>query len=153
MAHYTEKLAFLDEYKRNPDKYLPLIDHAWKVFPDRSEYGEVNVGWNAGIVEGNRPFFCECWAEGITVLTYFISTKGIEEYSVEQIEKMLADAEIIWYVGERKHPTSVQKFTDHEGNEFFSINIIVGDDDGTYIEGCVIYGMNRLNEYNSKAEE
>lgn len=153
MAHYTENLAFLDEYKRNPDKYLPLIDHAWKVFPDRSEYGEVNVGWNAGIVEGNRPFFCECWAEGITVLTYFISTKGIEEYSVEQIEKMLADAEIIWYVGERKYPTSVQKFTDHEGNEFFSINIIVGDDDGTYIEGGVIYGMNRLNEYNSKAEE
>lgn len=153
MAHYTEKLAFLDEYKSNPGKYLPLIDHAWKVFPDRSEYGEVNVGWNAGIVEGNRPFFCECWAEGITVLTYFISTKGIEEYSVEQIEKMLADAEIIWYVGERKYPTSVKKFVDNNGNEFFSINIIVGDDDGTYIEGGVIYGMNRLNEYNSKAEE
>ncbi len=153
MAHYTEKLAFLDEFKRNKEKYLPLIDHAWKVFPDRSEYGEVNVGWNVGIVEGNRPFFCECWAEGITVLTYFISTKGIEEYSVEKIEKMLADAEIIWYVGERKYPTSVKKFTDHDGNEFFSINIIVGDDDGTYIEGGVIYGMNRLNEYNSKAEE
>ena len=148
MAHYSEKLAFLDEYKRNRDRYLPLIDHAWKVFPERTEFGDVNIGWNVGIVEGNRPFFCECWAAGITALTYFISTAGIEDHSVEQLERMLADAGIVWYVGERKYPTSVRIFTDGNGNDFFSINIIVGDDDGVYTEGGIVYSFVRLNEYN-----
>ena len=151
MANYTEKLAFLDEYKNNRDKYLPLIDHAWKIFPDRTDLGDVNVGWSVGLIDGNRPYFGECWAQGITVLTYFISTKGIEDYSVEDIEKMLADNNIVCYVGERKYPTSVKKFKDGNQTEFYSINILVCDDDGTYIDGGIIYSFNRLNEYNKRS--
>ena len=149
MAQYTEKISFLDEYKMNPDKYLPLIDRAWDVFPERTELGDVNIGWNVGIVEGNRPFFGECWADGVTVMTYFISTIGIEDHTVEQLEKMLADAGIIWHVGGRKYDTDVMRHVDGNGNEFYSINFIVGDDDDTYIDGGIIYPFSILNEYNS----
>jgi len=69
-----EKLAFLDEYKSHPDKYLPLIDHAWKVFTERDDDGCLNLGWNVGVIGNNRPYFSECWAQGFTATTVFIST-------------------------------------------------------------------------------
>ena len=151
MANINDKLTFLNDHRQHPENYLPLVDHAQKTFASRDpEYGEVNVGWDTGVIEGNRPYFCECWAEGYTVLTYYVSTSGIETYSVEQIEAMLKSAGIVWYVGERKYPTSVRKFFDNSGNEFFSINIIVGDDDGTYIDGGIIFSFRYLNNYNSK---
>ena len=97
MANYREKIAFLRDYIANKDDYLPLIDHAWKTFGKRSLTDDVNIGWNAGIVEGNRPYFCECWADGYTAITYFISTKGIEDYTVVQLEDMLKKAgNLIW---------------------------------------------------------
>ena len=89
MANYREKIAFLRDYLQNKDEYLPLIDHAWRKFEKRTKTDDVNIGWNVGIVEDNRPYFCECWADGYTAITYFISTKGIENYTVEQLEEML----------------------------------------------------------------
>ncbi len=148
MAHVNEKLAFMRDYLQNTDRYLPLIDHAWKTFERQAGTGEVNVGWGVGLVDARRPYFCECWAEGVTVITYFVSTIGIENHSVGQLEEMLERHGIIRYVGERKYETFVKRFRDDSGNEFHSINIIVGDDDETYIEGGVIYPYERLNEFN-----
>ena len=42
------------------------------------------------------------------------------------------------------------KFEDDHGNEFFSINVVVGVEDETYISGGRIYPFGPLNEYNSK---
>ena len=61
----------------------------------------------------------------------------------------LSENGIVWYVGERIYKTSLARFTEGSGNEFFSINIIVGDDDGVYIDGGIIFSLSRLNEYNS----
>ena len=148
MARVEEKIMMLEGYLANKDKYIPLVDHAWKQYETRSVAGDVNIGWDVGIVEGNRPYFCECWASGYTVLTYFISTTGIEDYGIEQIEDMLSSAGIVRYKLPRKYITSVQKFYDGNDNQFFSINIIVGDDEGTYVEGGNIFGFSSLNEFN-----
>ena len=148
MASVQERIMILEAYQANPDKYLPLIDHAWKCFAPQSVVGDTNVGWNVGIIPDNRPYFCECWASGYTVLTYFVSTIGIEDYSVEQLENMLSNAGIVKYTNPRKYQTSVRKVYDGNYNEFFSINIIVGDDDGVYIEGGIIFGFSKLNVFN-----
>ncbi|MDD3572623.1 MAG: hypothetical protein PHP07_06740 [Eubacteriales bacterium] len=65
-------LAFLKDYGK---QYLPLTDHAGKVFHGRNpKHGEVNIGWNCGLADGNHPYFAKLWAiDGITVLTIFIS--------------------------------------------------------------------------------
>ena len=141
-------IRFLQEYLAKPEKFLPLVDHAWKVFPKRSEFGDVNIGWNAGLIENNRPYFCECWAEGFTMLTYFISAKGIEDYSVEQMEAMLHKAGIVWFKQPQKDKIAVQPFTDSTGNAFFSVNLVVGDDEATYTEDGIIYSFNSLNDFN-----
>ena len=69
----------LMEYRNNPEKYLPLIDHDSKFFPSREETDDVNIGWDCGFI-GKRPYFLECWAtDGITMITIFLSTTGIED--------------------------------------------------------------------------
>ena len=37
MASVSEKLELLREIRDRPDRYLPIVDHAWKTFPDRDD--------------------------------------------------------------------------------------------------------------------
>lgn len=77
---------------RSGSDLLPIVADARREMPSRNEYGEVNIGWNAGVMDGNRPYFAECWAtDGITMLTVFISTKGIEDMPHAEIAQKFAD--------------------------------------------------------------
>ena len=35
MADVLQKIRMLKMFRLNPDKFLPIVDHAWKVFPDK----------------------------------------------------------------------------------------------------------------------
>ena len=160
MADVSEKIGFLEEYRKHPEKYLPLMDHAWKQF-EKVDYGENwyddpwhNLGWDAGLLEGNRPYFLECWATcGITMLTYFVSTEGIEENGVPELLAMLEKAKVVKVLDPSRQRTGVRKFEDDHGKEFFSINIVAGDEEGTYTSGGRIYSFAALNRYNRNREK
>ena len=75
MADVYDKIKLLDLFRLNPEMFLPLVDHAWKIFPEEDPGTEwyddkqVNIGWDTGLLEGNRPYFLEAWATcGITML-------------------------------------------------------------------------------------
>ncbi len=159
MADVFHKIKMLKMFRLNPDKFLPIVDHAWKVFPDKDmgtewyDDPEYNLGWDTGLLDGNRPYFMECWAtNGITMLTYFVSTKGIENASTEDLVKMLTDAGLFRFLNPDpdKPGASVMKFEDDHENVFFSINITVGIEDELFVEGGRMYPYAPLNEYNSK---
>ena len=160
MAKAEEKIRFLKEYRAHPEKYFPLIDHAWKCFAEKDtgenpwDDPEYNIGWNAGVIGGNRPFFLECWATcGITMLTYFVSVKGIEEYGEKELLKMLEEERLV-KVLDPEHPrTTAVKVNDDHGNEFFSVNIVCGDEHGTYIKGGTIYAYRFLNAFNREEKD
>ena len=160
MAKAEEKIRFLKEYRAHPEKYFPLIDHAWKCFAEKDtgenlwDDPEYNIGWNAGVIGGNRPFFLECWATcGITMLTYFVSVKGIEEYGEKELLKMLEEERLV-KVLDPEHPrTTAVKVNDDHGNEFFSVNIVCGDEHGTYIKGGSIYAYRFLNAFNREEKD
>lgn len=160
MAKAEEKIRFLKEYRAHPEKYFPLIDHAWKCFAEKDtgenpwDDPEYNIGWNAGVIGGNRPFFLECWATcGITMLTYFVSVKGIEEYGETELLKMLEEEWLV-KVLDPEHPrTTAVKVNDDHGNEFFSVNIVCGDEKGTYIKGGSIYAYKFLNAFNGEEKD
>ncbi len=140
----------LQEYRANKDKYLPLIDHETWYFPDRTESGDVNIGWNCDFI-GNRPYFLECWAtDGTTMITIFISTKGIEDYTLDDIEDLLVRKGKIYSKLPGYIPPEIgPKFEDSNGNEFYSVNIIVGiEDEPALIEGAPICSFALLNELN-----
>ena len=140
----------LKEYRANKDKYLPLIDHETQFFPDRTEFDDVNIGWNCDFI-GNRPYFLECWATcGMTMITIFISTIGIEDCTLEEMEHLLIDEGKIYsklpgYIP----PEMGLKVADRNGNEFYSINIVVGtEDEPALIDGARICSFELLNELN-----
>ncbi len=149
----------LMEYRNNRESYLPMVDHETRYFPDDTEHGDVNIGWDCGFI-GQRPYFLECWATGgMTLISIFLSTIEIEDYSIEDLEKfLLEDGKIFSKEEGYISPEIVPKFTDSNGNEFFSINILVGlEDEPARIEGggrlCSFESLNELNGYLGEGAE
>ena len=72
-------LELVKACREHPERYYPMRDHTEQV-SRRDKFGDSNIGWYAGLLDENRPFFAECWAsDGITMLTIFVSVKGIED--------------------------------------------------------------------------
>lgn len=142
-------IQFLVYYRSLRDFYLPMVDHESRVFEDRNEFGDVNIGWNCGSID-NRPYFLEVWAaDGITMMTVFVSTIGIEDYTLEDIEELLIKKGKIYSKKEGYMNPEFPRFVDHSGNEFYSINIVVGlPDEPAVIEGGKIYPFSELNRLN-----
>ena len=157
MANVTDKIKMLEAFRLNPEKFLPVTDHSKKQF-QKVDYGEewyddpwYNLGWDAGLLDGNRPYFMICWATcGITMLTYYISTEGIGEYGVPELLRMLEEAGLVKVLDPDNPRTDMMRFREDNGNEFFSVNIAVGDEDGTYAEGGRMYPFKPMNEYNRR---
>ena len=156
MSEKITGLEILKKYKSGETDWLPLIDLAFKIVPKRNEFGDVNIGWNAGLIDDNRPFYCECWAtSGITMITLYVSTKGIEDYDAMQLEKLYT--EIGYYKPKEGYEVKdsegdgLMVFTDKNNNDFFALSIVVGvGDEPARITGAIIYPFSILNEFNSE---
>ena len=147
-------IDFLKEYHAHSEQFFPLIDHISLFFPKRNEFDDVNIGWNCGLLDPQRPYFLECWAtEGLTLLTIFISTRGIENMSAKDMDTMLEEKKIYHRLPGRYQP-EMKTFTDINGNSFYSFNLFVGDEEKTYIDNSTqIYGFAKLNEFNGHTEK
>ena len=157
MKDVQSKIRMLEKFRDHPDRYLPVVDQAWHVFPRSTDDGpdrEVNIGWDTGLLEKNRPYFMECWATcGITILTYFIPTAGIGDASQEDLLGMLTGAGLFRLKEPENPSVSVVRITDGQGNEFFAVNVAVGDEEHTFLEGGPVWPYGPLNEYNRKHGE
>lgn len=146
-------IEFLEHYRNNTRFYLPMIDHERKYWPKRTDnLGDINLGWDCGAI-GRRPYFLECWSgDHITMITFFLSTIGIEHYRAEDLERMLIDAGL-YSKKEGYKGASVMAVIDSNNNQFFSVNIVVGvEDQDAVIEGAIIYPYGQLNELNGYAD-
>ncbi|WP_022763556.1 hypothetical protein [Butyrivibrio sp. AD3002] len=145
-------VEFLQHYRNNADFYYPMIDHERRYWPKVNNIGDINIGWDCGAI-GRRPYFLECWSgEGTTMITIFISTIGIEEYTVEEIEKMLIGSGL-YSQKEGYRQAKAVSVKDSNDNSFFSVNIVVGlEEEDAVIEGPIIYSFIKLNEFNGYAE-
>ncbi len=157
MADVMEKIEMLEKFRQHPEKYLPVSEHSLKVFPPKvmgTEWyddPQYNIGWDTGLLEGNRPYFMECWATcGITILTYFISAAGMEDTETKDLLKLLTDAGLFRFRDPDNPRASVMKYEEGEGNSFFSVNITVGDEEETFLDGGTIYPFKELNAHNRK---
>ena len=156
-APAMDRFEILTAIRTRPEDYLPLVDHARKFFESRSEWGEVNIGWNVGLLEGNRPWFAECWAEdGITVLTYYLSTAGIENKNRRQLIAVLEKAGIVKFADPQgRRYTEVIKHTDGKGDEFFAVNVVAGTEDASFLtaDSGLVFGFDELNRYNAPQKD
>jgi hypothetical protein len=116
--------------------------------PDRSNYkpnrsktpdnDAVDIGWNEGFLSDGRPYRVECWAhDGVTSLTFFISTAGLEQYNnVQFVELLDRESLVQWHPGVRRSAYAMP-FTDASGNSLWSVNLVVGDDNDTLVADSV----------------
>jgi len=152
-----DQFEILTDIRLHPENYFPLVDHAEWHHESRTKAGDVNIGWNIGLLEGNRPWFGECWStEGITMLTYFISTRDMEDRTPEQLRLLLEEAGIVKFIDtDHDNTPAVMKFTDGKGNEFYSVNITVGVEDEIYTtrDSGIVYSFRELNRFNETVFE
>lgn len=100
-------------------------------FPDRDpnpqddETGSVEIGWDSGTFEDGRPYLAECWADGMTVLTFFFSRRGLEECTEAELADLLeAEGIIRWTSGEKR--VSARSVKDRAGTDVWSVSVVVG---------------------------
>ena len=146
-------IAFLKEYRANPEKYLPMVDHQYKHFDEWDDEITRNLCWDAGILEGNRPYFAECWKIFQTVsVTVFFSSRGFEKVKNDLFYFLeLVQAGLIAPVRKDLDHIKVLRYTDGEGNEFISFNCVLSiEGQESYMAWlggtCRFDELNRLNE-------
>ena len=111
--------------------------------PDRSDYkpntsksahdDAIDVGWDEGFLSDARPYRAECWAEsGITMVTFFFSTQGLETSTVAQIMEILKNNGLIKPLNDHIYVTAMP-MNDATGNDLWSVNIVVGDENQVYL--------------------
>jgi hypothetical protein len=83
------------------------------------------------------------------MLTYFVSVVGIEDAKDADLIQMLEGEGLFQILDPSDPRTEVQKY-DVDGNKFFSINVVVGDEDNTYVRGGKMFPFPYLNEFNTK---
>lgn len=132
------------EKKKSDEKQKPKSENKFPLVV-RSEFIErsktvhrnssvVNIGYAEGLLSDTRPFRMECWAEDqITNLTIFISKLGLEDYTPQKVIDYLEVERIIRRLKDDLYG-SVLSFKDPDGNEFWSANLVVGDEDDTYLD-------------------
>jgi hypothetical protein len=103
-------------------------------FSKTPENEVIDVGWQEGVLEDGRPFHGEYWAQDqVGVMTFFFSTLGIENATKEEMEALVEREGLLQFKPGKRY-VQVEKYIDAAGSEMFSVNIVVGDDEETYIE-------------------
>ena len=94
----------------------------------------LDVGWAEGHLSDGRPFRVECWALNQTTnLTIFWSTSGIDHLNSDDLKDLLVREGLLTFKGQRRIGTG-KKWIDPSGNEMYSFNVVVGDDEETFVE-------------------
>ena len=101
-----------------------------------------DISWAEGTFHDGRPFRIEYWARSYSsFITVYISFLDIENASKQELKDLLIAEDLIEF-DDRKYLNSgfggginltAKKFKDASDNEMWSLTIIVGDDDGSYI--------------------
>ena len=124
-----KELELIKDYREHPEKNLPMPDRTGQT-PRRNEYGELNIAWTAGLIEENRPYFAEAWAvDGITMLTFYFSSKGIEDRTENELLQLALGTYMFRFRDGSPETAEISKYPDQQGNEFFAVNITVSDGD------------------------
>ena len=102
-------------------------------FHKSDENPALDIGWAEGTLKDGRPYRAECWAEdGVTSLTLFFSTIGIEEFTDADFAALLEAEGLMQFTGERRY-VAAAPLTDSSGNGMWSVNVVVGDDEETFV--------------------
>ena len=113
--------------------------------PDRSnstpnhfktpEDDAIDIGWAEGILSDGRPYRLECWCQDqVTCVTIFVSQIGLERLDDRSIQDLLEREDLAHFTGPKRF-AGARPFRDASGQAMLSINVVVGDDEETFVTG------------------
>lgn len=85
------------------------------------------------------------------MLTVFFSTVNMNELDQDAIRQFVQKEELVSFA-ENVEPKycSAAKFTDDAGNQLWSVNIVVGEEENTYITNSIsIFPFSKIGEPNT----
>lgn len=90
-----------------------------------------------GVLSDGRPYVVEFWCQDqLSLLTYFLPRKGIEDASVESMKSLLVREGLLSFTSDRQY-VSVMPFCDGSGNDILSVNVVVGEERSTFVSDYV----------------
>lgn len=102
-------------------------------FHKSAENPALDIGWAEGTLKDGRPYRAECWAEdGLTSLTFFLSTIGLQTLSDAGFAELLDAEGLLRFTGEERY-VAARTLTDSSGHDMWSVNVVVGDDESTFL--------------------
>jgi hypothetical protein len=112
--------------------------------------GAVDLLWCDGVLSDGRAFRAEMWAQDqVSMLTFFFSTFGLEDLDQEAMKRLVEREGLVSFRSGESY-CDAARFIDDGGNEVWSVNIVVGDDEQTYIDNSVpLFPYSRVGEPNT----
>lgn len=115
-----------------PDRSRQTIHHV------KDDDGVIDVGWCDGVMSDGRAFRAEMWAQdGVSMLTFFFSRIGIAHLDQDQIKALIVAEGLVTFRPGREAICSSLPCDDDAGAEMWSVNVVVGDEDGSFLDGSV----------------
>ena len=106
----------------------------------KDEDGVLDIGWCEGILSDGRAFRGEMWAqEQVSSLTFFFSTIGLENLEQDAMKHFVEKEGLVTFKKSDPNYCEAVLFQDNGGNQVWSVNIVVGDDDETFINGSITF--------------
>jgi hypothetical protein len=100
-------------------------------FTKTADNDALDIGWCEGQLKDGRPYFAELWAQDqITSVVVFFSRRNLEGLTDETAANILEQEGLVTF---KKRYCSVSPWSDSAGNEMWSVNLVVGDDNETYL--------------------
>jgi hypothetical protein len=119
-------------------KYPPPDRSDQKIKRVKDEDDVIDIGWCEGVTSDGRPFRAEMWAQtGVSMLTVFFSRIGLEGLDEEALKQLLIKERIVSFRDEAPQHFVALPMTDDAGNDMWSANVVVGDEDGTFLADSV----------------
>lgn len=100
-------------------------------FTKTAENDAIDIGWCEGQFRDGGPYLAELWAQDqVTSATLFCSRRNLERLTDDTAANILEQEGLVKF---RTRYCSVAPWTDAAGNEMWSVNLVVGDEDHSYL--------------------
>lgn len=113
--------------------------------------GVIDIGWCDGVLSDGRAFRAEMWAQDqVSMLTFYFSAIGMEELDQASIQRFIENEALVSYDKDSPRYCSSAKYVDDNGSDIWSVNLVVGDDETTFLMGSIpIFPYSRVGEPNT----
>ena len=117
----------------------------------KDEDGMIDIGWCEGILSDGHAFRAELWAQDqISSLTLFFSTIGLETLEQDAMKHFVEKEGLVTFKKSGPNYCQAALFRDDGGNQVWSVNMVVGDEDETFIDNSIpIFPYSKVGEPNT----